>query len=97
MIEEMRPASRDQKRTPAQVRETRECLKQAAIELGGHWAEKQDHTLQPAPDVGIDFSKVPTEVLEASLAKMKEARAMLIEAAPGSVLRDLEPGPDNSK
>jgi len=67
------------------VREMRECLKQAAIELGGHWTEKQRNRLQPAPDIGIDFSKVPTEVLEASLAKMKEARAMLIEAGAGTL------------
>lgn len=68
----------------AEIREMRESLKQAAIELGD-WSEKHDHTLKQAPDVGIDFSQVPTEVIEASLAKMKEARAMLIEAAPGSV------------
>jgi len=68
----------------AVYRETRECLKQVAIELG-QWTEKQDHTLRPQPAADdFDYSKVPTEVLEASLAKMKEARAMLIEAAAGT-------------
>ncbi len=91
MIEEMRPASREQKRTPAQVRETRECLKQAAVELG-QFSEKQDVTLRPAPS-SIDYSKVPLETIEASLAKMREARAMLmIDAAPVAVeeLSDVE-------
>ncbi len=80
----MRPASREQKRTPAQVRETRECLKQAAVELG-QFSEKQDITLRPPPS-NVDYSKVPLETIEASLAKMREARAMLtIDAVPGSV------------
>jgi hypothetical protein len=61
-----------------EVRETRECLKQAAIE-SGQWEEKQQITLQAADN---DFSKLSEEQIQSALAKMQEARAML-NALPG--------------
>ena len=68
----------------ALTHEIREYTKEAGIELGQR-LEKQDVTVRPGEPT-IDYSKVPLEVIQASLAKMKEARAMLmIEAAPGSV------------
>jgi hypothetical protein len=66
------------------LRELREYHKQAAIECGD-WSEKQEVTVKPA-EPSEDYSKIPLEILQAALEKMREARSMLtIEAAVGTV------------
>ncbi len=60
-----------------EVREIRECMKQASIETG-QWEEKQQLTIQ----TDNDYSRLSEDQIQAALDKMKEARAML-NALPG--------------
>ncbi len=61
-----------------EVREIRECLKQASIE-SGQWEEKQQIAIVTGEN---DYSKLSEDQIQAALDKMKEARAML-NAIPG--------------
>ncbi len=56
-----------------EVREIRECLKQASIE-SGQWEEKQQIAIVSGEN---DYSRFSEDQIQAALDKMKEARAML--------------------
>ncbi len=71
-----------------EIRETRECLKQASIE-SGQWEEKQQIAIVTGDN---DYSRLSEDQIQAALDKMKEARAML-NAIPGEA-ESLESSPE---